>query len=94
MEGNRWFYESFVKDNALVLVGGQSFIYDMYFKYYLGSLSSGNVNNQLVILNDVYERYMRLKVLMESTLDKFDVNVFYRDFIRFKEKLLEASNRD
>lgn len=46
--------------------------------------------NQLVILNSKYERYLEIKELLESTLDKFEINVFYRDYIKFKEQLISS----
>ena len=87
LEDNLWFYNSIIKDNVLAINRWQSYIYDLYFE------NNVSKENQLVILNSVYERYIEIKELLDSTLDKYEINVFYRDYIKFKELLISRANK-
>ena len=87
LEDNLWFYSSIVRDNVLAINRWQNYVYDLYFETNISE------ENQLVILNSTYERYLEIKELLENTLDKFEINVFYRDYIKFKEQLISRANR-
>ena len=86
LEDNLWFYNSIVKDNVIAIHSWQNYIYDLYMDKTIRD------ENRLVILTSEYKRYLEMKELLDTTLDKFEINVFYRDYIKFKKQLINRDN--